>query len=210
MNKKEVFGIDYMPYSEELMQEMYGKRIMGIPTSFFLLDLRRTNTFCHISSDLLVYIMPNSNRVSGEIPMIKAEDKSHSWVEDEQFVYDVTQGIVWKKEIYYRKFEPANTVVHTREQSLKGLSRYLNYTENSSEMYIAWVRDILEGDMENQPYRPYLQTQAQSFSKEKDLDNIEYDEKLANEYLSELREVYKKAQRFLKDSKKEEVDDGNR
>lgn len=196
------FGDDYKPYDMELTEKLYNTRIYGIPLSFYILDLRKTNTYCHITSNFLTYCMEGSIRVEGTIDSIVGSDKRHSWVEKNNLVYDTTSGLVWKKSSYYEMLKPTNCVEYSKEQILEEISEYLQYDENMDEMYIAWIRDLID-NIDKCPYRVILENHILRFKKEKDLDKKGIDQSLLEEYLNDLKKMYAHIDKFIEDTKSE-------
>lgn len=202
-----LFGEDFDIYDDELIEKMYSKRICGIPLSFYLLDHRKTDTFCHLCSNMLTLVIPNSQRVTGNLPEIKGADKGHSWVELDDTVYDPSKGLVWCKPSFYERCNPQDVSIIPQEQVYAEISKYLKYTENQKEMYVAWITN-LEENLPNMIYRKYLRTHIANFKKEKNLDIKDYNEDLAQKYIQELKEIDMKVQQFKKPSPSNEEPDG--
>lgn len=201
-----IFGEDFNIYDEELIEKMYSKRICGIPLSFYLLDFNKTNTYCHLCSNMLTLVIPDSKRVTGNLPEIKGSDKGHSWVEKDDVVYDPAKGFVWYKPSFYERCNPQDVSIVPEEQVYSEISKYLKYTENQKEMYVAWVSN-LEENLPHLIYRKYLKPHIASFKKEKKLDIKDYDEKLAQKYIQDLKEIDMRTQQFKKsESANQELD----
>lgn len=165
---------DYRKYNDELIEKMYQTRIGGMPANFFLLDLRKTNTQCHASSNILSYIINNSKRMTGNSGMISGLDKSHSWVEDDNYAYETTEGLVWKKDIYYKREQVTDVVEISREEVLNNLGELLT-KQVSQDMMIAYINDM-KFNIIGKPY-------------EKELDIHSYSSKVF-EYMQDLRKAY--------------------
>lgn len=199
------YGIDYGSYPKDLIEEMYNKRFIGIPVSFYLLDLRKTNTYCYQNSALLSYILPNSVQVSGNCPKIIGNDKTHYWVECNDKVLDPTMGLVWEKEKYYEycQINSEEVIIHSKEEVKDYLIEYLEHTENLPEMYMAIIEDI-KSNLDKIVYKKYLEEHIERFSIEKKLESQNYDESLFQEYLQGLKDLYKHIDDFIYEAKKEE------
>lgn len=200
MEAKYKFWEDYGPYSKELMEDMYNKRLWGVPVAFFILDLRKTNTRCWASSAMLAYVIPGATRVSGDIIHIKGNDKWHCWVECGNDVWDTTKGLWYKRDVWYEREKPSEVKVDSREETLKSLKRGIECTENQKEMYVALVRDM-EANLEGNPYGIFLKRMIERFKAEKQLDVQDYDESLVQEYLEGLRVLYRQIEEFLYEGK---------
>ena len=193
------YGIDFAVYDTDLIEEMFNIRVCGVPLSFYLLDLRKTDTYCHLTSDILAYFIEGANRVEGEIPTLTGDDKGHSWVEKGDIVYDTTKGSIWKKKSYYMRYAPYNCKVLSRKSSEERIKKNLRYSENYPELYVATIRDM-EEELPNMLYRKVLRNHIDRFIAEKGLDKIELDYDLLDKFISELKRVYQATQEF-KDSK---------
>ncbi|HAB65862.1 MAG TPA: hypothetical protein DCE23_00700 [Firmicutes bacterium] len=196
--KKFQYGVDYFAYDMDLIEKMFNIRICGVPLSFFLLDLRKTDTYCHLNSDILAYFMEDSNRVEGELPSISGDDKGHSWVEKDDFVFDTITGAKWKKDSYYERYAPYNCVVLPRDSSTERIKEYLQHNENYPEMYVAIIRDM-EEELPKMIYGKVLRSHIDRFIAEKKLDSIELDSSLVDKFMIGLKEVYRHTKEF-KDS----------
>lgn len=115
--EKYQYRVDYFTYDMELIEKMYNIRVCGVPLSFYLLDLRKTDTYCHFTSDLLAYFIEGANRVEGEIPTIFGNDKGHSWVKKADIIYDTVNGLKWISKAYYEHYEPYNCIVLSKDSS---------------------------------------------------------------------------------------------
>lgn len=191
-----VLGVDYAPYPEALIEEMYLQRLFGIPVSFYILDLRKTMSYCHHSSQILSHIIDGTNRVSGDALAIEGDEKSHSWVEGDEFVLDTTFGAVWKKDKYYEMMQISNPKVHSKEETEKYIKETYDSEESIKEIYVALVRDI-ENDLTG-PYAKYLKEHTKRFRDEKHLDILDYDENKVLEYLDGLNQMYNEIDEFIK------------
>lgn len=196
--KKFQYGVDYFAYDMDLIEKMFNIRICGVPLSFFLLDLRKTDTYCHLNSDILAHFMEGSNRVEGELPSIFGDDKGHSWVEKDDFVFDTITGAKWKKDSYYERYAPYNCVVLPRDSSTERIKEYLQHNENYPEMYVAIIRDM-EEELPKMIYGKVLRSHIDRFIAEKKLDSIELDSSLVDKFMIGLKEVYRHTKEF-KDS----------
>lgn len=189
MKREFIPGEDFDAYDVQLMEEMYKRRLSGIPIAFTLLDMRKTETHCHETADMLVLLLEDSNRVTANLPNIIGKDKSHSWVECGEYCYDTTEGMKWKKSSYYEANKPTNIVIHPREESLQKMKSHLDLPESSKEKYVAFVRD-LEENISSQLYRSFLRFYIGRFKKEKNLDIEDYDEQVVEKYLKNLQNFY--------------------
>lgn len=193
MEKEYKPGIDYDAYDVDLMEKMYETRFAGLPLAFTLLDMRKTQSHCHETADMLVFLLENSNRVMGELPSIVGKDKRHSWVEFGEYCYDTTEGMKWKKESYYEANQPSNVVIFPREESIERMQSRVSLPESSKEKCVAFVRD-LEDNAHDQLYRAFLRFYVSKFKEEKGLDIMDYDEKVVQGYLSNIQKFYSETQ----------------
>ena len=192
------FWEDYGPYSRELIANMYKKRLCGMPVGFFILDLRKTNTRCMLSSAILAYVIPGAVRVTGDIVHIKGNNKWHCWVECGEDVWDTTKGLWYKKDVWYKYQRPENLKVDSRKETIESLGKAIEYAEAPDEMYVAFIRDM-EGNLDNNPYKLFLQKMIDVFAKEKNLEEKDLDESLVQKYLEELKEAERKVQEYLRE-----------
>lgn len=194
MKKEYKYLEDFAPYPSELIKVMYEKRILGLPISFYLLDLRKTNTYCHYSAILLSSIIEGSDVVTADIePLASYDDKSHSWVEKDNLVYDTTQGLVWLKDSYYEKVKPSNIIKKTKEEKDKYMSKYTNNMTGSRSFLVARVIDLYD-NKKDQGYGRALKRHLDLYCKEK---NITLDEQ-ATEELNNLKSFYNEISDFTK------------
>lgn len=189
MKQEFIPGKDFDLYDIKLMEKMYNIRFSGIPLTFTLLDLRKTERHCHETADMLVFLIENSSRVTGNLPDIVGKDKSHSWVEDGEFCYDATEGVKWKKDVYYRLNKPTDIVIHPREESLEKMHLRTQKPDSPKELMVALMRD-LEANVFKQLYRPFLRNYMQRFIKEKNLDVVDYDEQRVQYHLERIKKFY--------------------
>lgn len=199
------YNKDFFIYDSDLIEKMYNVRFAGIPASFFLLDLRKTNTQCHQNARYLTYIIDGSKKITGILPEIKGKDKTHSWVETDKYVYDTTMGIKFRKEVYYdlKNIDKSTIRIDPDYELLEKIERAINIKENLKEVYYAFIKDM-EDSMDDLIYRSFLLNHIERFKKEKDLNNAILDENIVNEYLNELNNLYKKADKLIKNANEEE------
>lgn len=200
--KNYTLGEDYVPYTKELIEHMYNVRIGGMPASFFLLDMRKTNTQCHASSNILAYVLKDAKRMTGESAMISGADKSHSWVEDDEFVYETTEGTIWKKESYYDREKPTNVHEVSKEQVIKELDNLVD-KEVPKEVMVAYIQDM-KFNLIGKPYEKELDNHMDRFSEEKDLSN--YSIAKMYEYMFELRKAYSRIKMYAKEQDEKAID----
>lgn len=189
------YGVDYFTYDMELIEKMYNIRICGVPLSFYLLDLRKTDTHCHLTSNFLAYFIEGANRIEGELPSIPGDDKGHSWVKKDDFVLDTTEGLMWKEKSYYECYVPYNCITLSRESSEEQIKEYLQYNENYPEMYVAIIRDM-EEELSKMMYGKVLRSHIDRFIAEKRLNSIELDSALIEKFMIGLKAVYQHTQEF--------------
>lgn len=205
MEEKYEWKKDYGPYEQEIIENLYNKRLWGIPVAFFILDLRKTNTRCWESSAMLAYVIPDAIRVSGNVTHVRQDDKWHCWVEVGDKVYETSCGLCYKRDVWYEREKPLDIKCDSREETLKSLQKGIERTENQKEMYVALVRDM-EANLDGNPYRRFLERMIEVFKKEKQLDVQDYDEDLVQKYLERLREIYRQIEEFLAEKENEAVE----
>lgn len=200
------FGEDYFLYDEKLIEDLYKIRVCGIPLSFYLLDLRKTSTYCHLFSNFVAYFIDGAVRVEGEIDDVIGNDKHHSWIEiNNGLVYDFTVGTSWKKESFYELNKPKNIIVYSKNQVREEIKRYLGHSENIPEVYVAFSRDIVENLDQCPLYKDVLREHVERFSKEKKLNEQKVNEKLVAEFTDELGQLYKQIEEFKNEALSEEI-----
>ncbi len=195
MKERFQYGRDYTVYDMDLIEMMYNIRICGVPLSFYLLDLRKTDTYCHLTSDILAYFIEGSNRVEGEMPCIKGDDKGHSWVEKDDLVYETTKGAIWKKKSFYERYSPYNCVVQTRDSSEDRIKKYLNHSDNYPELYMAWIQDM-EECLDTMVYGKVLRMHMDRFKEEKGLDGKSLNPELIKQFYEDLQKAHKHTEEF--------------
>lgn len=95
------------PYEEELIEVLRNEFYYGIPLSIFMLCNKLCFHQCHYLSIQLTRKMSDFKIVNANINKLdKEEEGNHSWVEKDDWVYDVTDGFKWKKEVYYQLYQP--------------------------------------------------------------------------------------------------------
>lgn len=200
--EKNIFGKDFDLYDMEVIDKLYNSRLCGIPLSFYLLDNRKTNTYCHRVSDYFAYFIEDAKRVEGQIESIIGKDKSHSWVEKGEYVYDIGDGLKWKKDSFYSYFSPKDIKVYTRDEIFNEISEYLEYTDNMPEMYVALINDIRD-NIDKCLYGKILEMHIKKFIEEKHLDKLEINTELLDKYMNGLKEIYEHIDSFIEEAKSE-------
>ena len=190
------YNVNYYRYSFDIIEKMYNKRIAGIPISFFLLDLRKTKSYCHHSSNIMAYLLETS-RITANIDDINGEDNSHSWVEYNNNVLDSTQGLVWNKDDYYKVSKPYGIKSISFDDVEKYIKERYGEEEVIPEVYIAMIKDI-ENNIEGCPYKMFLLNHIKRFKAEKNLNQISFNKELVDEYLKGLKEMYDEVEEFIK------------
>ena len=169
-----------LKFNEQLIEKMYAVRCGGVPLSFHLLDLRKTDTWCVHSAMLLEWVVPNSIVVSANIITIEdGRETLHTWVEADGFVYDTTYGLVYNKELYYDLYKPTKVEITTAES-----------IENFKDLYLATIFDILNGTNEYSLYGKELRDHIQRFKKEQKLDEYHCDQRLYQAFLAGIQDCY--------------------
>lgn len=184
--------VDYFMFDIETIEKMYNLRINGMPSSFWLLDYRKTDTYCHYSSKLFNLVIPGSVRKKGKKVVLNGNE--HSWIEVGNLVYDTSMMAVWNKESYYERDMPYDVCVVPTDKSRVDLQRELE-SEGSNELYVAWIRDIKD-DIDNNPYGKYLIEHIARFTEEKGLDKVDVNEEEVAEFRQMLNEHYEEISKF--------------
>ncbi len=193
------YGIDYAAFDLDFIENLFNIRICGLPLSFYLLDLRKTDTYCHLTSDILAHFIDGAFRVEGEVLSIPGDDKGHSWVEKGDIVYETTKGAMWNKSSFYRRYNPVNCKIFSKEETFENVRQYLKYSDNMPELYVAWIQDM-EENISTMVYGKILQRHIERFREEKDLGNKKLDTELVESFLKDLRHAYQATEEFKKSS----------
>lgn len=116
--KSELLATCY--YEDELIKNLRDKYYYGIPLSIFLLCDSLCIHQCHYLSIQITRGMPYFKIINGNInTMAKEELGNHTWVEKDNWVYDVTDGIKWKKDVYYSIYQPLIVSSYNHTNCLK-------------------------------------------------------------------------------------------
>ncbi len=191
-DKYEAF-VHFGPYDKDTIDAMYNIRFCGMPISFLLLDRRKTNTFCHMCSSLLTFVIPGSKRVEGKLIVLDGDE--HSWVEVDDVVYDTTEGLMWDKESYYEKDGVLSSRVVSDEEIHEEADKYLS--ENGFvESFIVWVED-LENNLDKNIYRKFLREHIDRFKEEVNYDSFEVQPDELEKVRASLNDLYDEISTFI-------------
>lgn len=194
-NKYEIF-VHYGPYDKETIEALYKVRIYGMPLSFFLLDARKTDTYCHYCASLLTFAIPDSKRVEGR--QVVLDGCEHSWVEIDDYVYDTSKVTMWKKDAYYEHRGVFSTKVISDELVHKNADSDLN-NPGFYEGHVAWIRE-LEENLDNNPYRTFLRDHISRFKEEIGYGTREADEERVSDVRTSLEKLYGEIDKFKKEN----------
>ena len=99
---------EILPYEEELVIKLRDLNYRGIPLSIVLLSKELCRGECYVMSMSISRGMGSFTLVHGDVNFLPLNDEypNHSWVEKDGFVYDTTDGLKWKKDLYYDLFKP--------------------------------------------------------------------------------------------------------
>lgn len=118
---------EILPYEEELIEKLRDLNYRGIPLSIVLLSKELCRGECYVMSMSISRGMDSFTLVHGDVNFLSLNDEypNHSWVEKDGFVYDTTDGLKWKKELYYELFKPVVREVYDE----KTVSTYGDYQD---------------------------------------------------------------------------------
>lgn len=106
-------------YEDELIENLRDKYYYGIPLSIFLLCDSLCIHQCHYLSVQITRGMSSFKVANGNINAINEEELgNHTWVEKEEWVYDVTDGMKWRKDAYYSIYQPNIVSVYDNNECL--------------------------------------------------------------------------------------------
>lgn len=98
---------DIVSYEQELLNRLRNEYYFGIPLSIYILSSSLCSSQCHYLSIHLTRGMDKFRIVRANINELKNESLgNHTWIEKDGYVYDVTDGFKWKKEVYYEIYQP--------------------------------------------------------------------------------------------------------
>ena len=122
-------------YEEELLDRLRSICYSGLPLSIMVLCFSICNTNCYPTSVHLTRGMESFQLIHGNINIYpkNLECPNHSWVEKDGYVYDPTDGHKWKKELYYRVFEPEVLEVYD-ENTVKDYAFYQDVITRKQEV----------------------------------------------------------------------------
>ena len=190
--KKYKYLTDYFMYDNDTIEKMYHVRYIGMPVSFLLLDLRKTDTYCHYCSKFLNLVVDDSIRMTGKKNVLNGN--SHSWVERGNLVFDSSRMGIWKRNAYYENDGVYDVYETPLDSVIRDISGELD-EEGCPELFTAWILD-LEEDFDNNPYRGYLRQHISRFKEEKKLNGVELDLELVLACRSELENWHKEVCEF--------------
>ena len=118
---------EILPYEEELIEKLRDLNYRGIPLSIVLLSKELCRGECYVMSMSISRGMDSFTLVHGDVYFLSLNDEypNHSWVEKDGFVYDTTDGLKWKKELYYELFKPVVREVYDE----KTVGTYSDYQD---------------------------------------------------------------------------------
>ena len=198
MEKEYRLFIDWQPYDKKTIDDMYNFRVYGMPSSFLLLDRRKTDTYCHFCASILSMIIPGAIRKEGKLGVLDGD--YHSWVEVGGYCYDTTWCSMWVKNSYCEKRGVLDEKVVEDDGDFSYARRVVSAL-GCPELYYAWILDFENDGLDKIPYRTILREHIDRFKKEKDLDNVELDQDKVLSYYNDLQELYSNIQRSINESK---------
>lgn len=96
-----------VPYEKELIENLRDKYFLGLPLSIIVLFKPFCRNWCHYMSAQLSRGFANFNYVNAHLNCLDdPNDINHSWIENDDYVYDVTDCMKWKRDIYYEVYKP--------------------------------------------------------------------------------------------------------
>lgn len=93
-------------YDEEFIGRLRGKSLYGVPLSIVILSNVMCAGRCYEMSIVQTLGMDKFNLIRGNVNYYPLEDyPNHCWVEKDDWVYEPTNGMKVRKDIYYDLFE---------------------------------------------------------------------------------------------------------
>ena len=121
-------------YEEDLIKRLRYLNYRGFPLSIVLFSREFCIGECYSMSMNLSRAMDSFKLIHGDVNFITGECDypKHSWIEKDGYVYDTTDGLKWKKDLYYSLFEP-NVIESYDEISIKDYYMYQQVLSHANE-----------------------------------------------------------------------------
>lgn len=115
-----------IPFDETFYERLSHTYICGLPVSFhikYLAPVKGQIGQCYDRSLYMFLALEESVLVRSDRKDLKLvfgkESAGHGWIEIGDYVYDPTTRAKYSKALYYKIFEPTNTIYYTREDYSK-------------------------------------------------------------------------------------------
>lgn len=99
--------IESEPYDEEFINCLRKEKCNGIPLHILALSYYLCRKNCHFVTIQFTSVMDKFDLVTANISSYPYDENgNHSFIEKDGWVYDTTKGFKYKKEDYYKLFNP--------------------------------------------------------------------------------------------------------
>ena len=169
-------GIQF--YEEELIERLRSVYYGGIPASILLFIDPLTNGHCYDRSMLITMGMDDFTLVRGKISGLRlryGEEKAgHGWVESGDWVYDTSEGLKFKKSLYYAMESPQVTAIRTKQECLDydEYQDILNADIEQDKYVLPVMMPMIEGLAQISLLSEFLKAEIERFKKEVKYDDI--------------------------------------
>lgn len=174
-------------YTEELKNKMNKTTKNGVPLSLFMLSHEYCDGLCMEMAYEMTRLIEDGIYVRGNIneyPIRK--EPNHAWVENDEFVYDTTDGIIYKKDFYYDYYEAEATEKITKEE-IETQDKLSFYKSKDKEIWnlkevLAYIKVTKELELQN----PEHNTQSFLEAVEQYIDSIKIEK--TEDFTEEIEE----------------------
>lgn len=130
------------PFNDDFYNELAKTYIFGLPVSIHIKYLKpnRPPGKCFERSLYMFLAQPSSILVRGNIKTLEykygKENSRHGWIEMDDYVYDPTSLYKYKKDLYYKIYEPTDITKTTKEDYIKENKEEYYKTKKTLEDYL--------------------------------------------------------------------------
>lgn len=134
-------------YDKYIIEKLRTKYFNNIPLSIIMLSHAACVGYCFHRSIQFSQILPKFKLIRGDINVLSSEESpNHSWVEDDNYVYETTNNCKWDKDSYYNIYNPNIIEVITEETCMQDNDYIyvLNNYNNNNNINLDNIELILE------------------------------------------------------------------
>lgn len=202
MYDKGIKNGDIELFNDYFYNQMRDIIIFGIPVSFHIKYLKPSIPpgKCFERSLYMFFCFDNAVLVRASVKQLELrygkDNSGHGWIEMGDYVYDPSYLCKFKKELYYKMFEPYDIYKCSKEEYLSDKSRQEFYTDTvltkkdympagKKAIDLVTIVPLLEGIVNSSDFREDLDNY---------LNEIEYDKAIINNCVNKkMQELAKKA-----------------